>query len=78
MKDTQVVFMQRCSLFRVSNIRVSYCNIDIWWQVKEKEAELKAAEQRLHDEFEKLRTKNQEEKRLQDDKRRQLVSQETC
>ena len=43
-------------------------------QVKEKEAELKAAEQRLHDEFEKLRTKNQEEKRLQDDKRRQLVS----
>jgi septin 6/8/11 len=41
-------------------------------KVKEKEAELKAAEQRLHDEFEKLRTKNQEEKRLQDDKRRQL------
>ena len=78
MKDTQVVFMQRCSLFRVSNIRVSYCHIDVWWQVKEKEAELKAAEQRLHDEFEKLRTKNQEEKRLQDDKRRQLVSQETC
>ena len=43
-------------------------------QVKEKEAELKSAEQRLHDEFEKLRTKNQEEKRLQDDKKRQLVS----
>ena len=42
--------------------------------MKEKEAELKTAEQRLHDEFEKLRTKNQEEKRLQDDKRRQLVS----
>jgi septin 6/8/11 len=41
-------------------------------KVKEKEAELKSAEQRLHDEFEKLRTKNQEEKRLQDDKRRQL------
>ena len=46
----------------------------VCYQVKEKEAELKAAEQRLHDEFEKLRTKNQEEKRLQDDKRRQLVS----
>ena len=46
--------------------------------MKEKEAELKAAEQRLHDEFEKLRTKNQEEKRMQDDKRRQLVCVCVC
>lgn len=42
--------------------------------MKEKEAQLKSAEQKLHDEFEKLRTRNQEEKRLQDDKKRQLVS----
>ena len=42
-------------------------------QVKEKEGELKSSEQKLHDEFEKLRTKNQDEKRIQDDKRRQLV-----
>lgn len=45
--------------------------------MKEKEAELKAAEQRLHDEFEHLRSKNQEEKRLQDDKKRQLVSEDS-
>ena len=43
--------------------------------MKEKEAELKSAEQRLHEEFERLRRQNQEEKRQQDDKKRQLVSE---
>lgn len=43
-------------------------------QVKDKEAELKSAEQRLHDEFERLRQQNAEEKRLIDDKKRQMVS----
>ena len=42
-------------------------------QVKDKEAELKSAEQKLHDEFERLRRQNAEEKRLLDDKKRQLV-----
>lgn len=44
------------------------------WQVKDKEAELKSAEQKLHDEFERLRRQNAEEKRQLDDKKRQLVS----
>ena len=43
-------------------------------QVKDKEAELKSAEQQLHDEFERLRRQNAEEKRQLDDKKRQLVS----
>ena len=42
-------------------------------QVKDKEAELKSAEQKLHDEFERLRRQNAEEKRQLDDKKRQLV-----
>lgn len=46
-------------------------------KVKEKEAELKSAEQKLHDEFERLRHQNQEEKRQQDDKRRQLEEEVT-
>jgi len=41
--------------------------------VKDKESELKAAEQKLHDEFERLRRQNAEEKRQLDDKKRQLV-----
>jgi septin family protein len=43
-------------------------------QVKDKESELKSAEQKLHDEFERLRRQNAEEKRQLDDKKRQLVS----
>ena len=45
----------------------------IFQQVKDKEGELKAAEQKLHDEFERLRRQNSEEKRQLDDKKRQLV-----
>lgn len=41
-------------------------------KVKDKEAELKSAEQKLHDEFERLRRQNAEEKRQLDDKKRQL------
>ena len=41
--------------------------------MKDKESELKAAEQKLHDEFERLRRQNAEEKRQLDDKKRQLV-----
>ena len=41
--------------------------------MKDKEAELKSAEQKLHDEFERLRRQNAEEKRQLDDKKRQLV-----
>ena len=41
-------------------------------KVKDKEGELKAAEQKLHDEFERLRRQNSEEKRQLDDKKRQL------
>ena len=43
-------------------------------QVKEKEGELKAAEQRLHDEFERLRKQHNDEKKTLEDKRRELVS----
>ena len=43
-------------------------------QVKEKEGELKAAEQRLHDEFERLRKQHNDEKKSLEDKRRELVS----
>lgn len=42
--------------------------------MKDKESELKSAEQKLHDEFERLRRQNTEEKRQLDDKKRQLVS----
>ena len=50
------------------------CDGAVVWQVKDKEGELKSAEQKLHDEFERLRRQNSEEKRLLDDKKRQLVS----
>lgn len=46
--------------------------------MKDKEAELKSAEQKLHDEFERLRRQNAEEKRQLDDKRRQLVCSGGC
>ncbi len=42
--------------------------------MKDKESELKGAEQKLHDEFERLRRQNAEEKRQLDDKKKQLVS----
>ena len=41
--------------------------------MKDKESELKSSEQKLHDEFERLRKQNAEEKRQLDDKRKQLV-----
>lgn len=41
-------------------------------KVKDKEAELKSAEQQLHSEFERLRRHNAEEKREMDDKKRKL------
>ena len=43
-------------------------------KVKEKESELKSAEQKLHDEFERLRKHHNEEKKKTDDRRRELVS----
>ena len=50
------------------------------FQVKDKEAELKNAEQKLHDEFERLRRRNTEEKRELEDQKRVLVSAQnhTC
>ena len=51
----------------------THCVCVIMVQVKDKEAELKSAEQKLHDEFERLRRQNAEEKRQLDDKKRQLV-----
>ena len=42
-------------------------------QVKDKESDLKAAEQKLHDEFERLRRQNAEEKRELDSQKTQLV-----
>ena len=51
------------------------CVFIVWRvQVKEKEGELKAAEQRLHDEFERLRKQHNDEKKTLEDKRRELVS----
>ena len=43
-------------------------------QVKDKEGELKSAEQKLHEEFERLRRQNAEEKRELDTQKQQLVS----
>lgn len=43
-------------------------------KVKDKEAELKSAEQKLHDEFERLRRQQAEEKGELDNKKRNLVS----
>jgi len=47
-------------------------------QVKDKESELKGAEQKLHDEFERMRRQNAEEKRQLDDKKKQLVRCPQC
>lgn len=44
-------------------------------KVKDKESELKSAEQKLHDEFERLRRQQAEEKGDLDNKKRNLVSQ---
>ena len=42
-------------------------------QVKDKEGDLKSAEQKLHDEFERLRRQNAEEKRELDTQKNKLV-----
>lgn len=42
--------------------------------MKDKEGELKSAEQKLHEEFERLRRQNAEEKRELDTQKQQLVS----
>jgi hypothetical protein len=44
-------------------------------KVKEKEAELKLAEQKLHDEFEKLRRQHSEQKAVLEGKRRELETE---
>ena len=46
-------------------------------KVKEKESELKSAEQKLHDEFERLRKHHNEEKKKTDDRRRELEDEIT-
>lgn len=42
--------------------------------MKDKEAQLKASEQKLHDEFERMRKQHGDEKKQLDDKRNQLAS----
>ena len=42
--------------------------------MKDKEAQLKASEQKLHDEFERMRKQHSDEKKQVDDKRTLLVS----
>ena len=43
-------------------------------KVKDKEAQLKSSEQKLHDEFERMRKQHGDEKKQLDDKRTHLVT----
>lgn len=68
------MFVQKVCHQQLPQQLVSMATIYGVCQVKEKEAELKLAEQKLHEEFERLRRQHSEHKAALDDKKRVLVS----
>jgi len=70
----KILSLKNFQLYGIVSVKELDLILSCWLQVKDKEAQLKASEQKLHDEFERMRKQHTDEKKQLDDKRSQLVS----